>query len=136
MQSLLSQTAERLIRRLFMQAQRFGAAARTAAALVLFALLSACATTGSTFDSSALPMLVPGETTLDQASALLKADPVNVYRQLDGSATARWAHKASLLTDAIYFNQELWLAFGPDGRYQRIVKSINVPRAHEFGDRR
>lgn len=109
--------------------------ARLAAGLAL-AALAACATTGSTFDSSGLPMLVPGETTLDQASSLLKADPVNVYRQLDGTATARWAHKASLVTDAVYFNQELWLAFGPDGRYQRIVKSINVPRAYQFGDRR
>jgi len=108
---------------------------RLAAGLAL-AALAACATTGSTFDSSGLPMLVPGETTLDQASSLLKADPVNVYRQLDGTATARWAHKASLVTDAVYFNQELWLAFGPDGRYQRIVKSINVPRAYQFGDRR
>lgn len=132
----LLQPAARLGRCVIMQGQRLAAAFRKIAVFALFGLLAACATTGSTFDSSALPMLVPGETTLDQASALLKADPVNVYRQLDGSATARWAHKASLVTDAIYFNQELWLAFGPDGRYQRIVKSINVPRAHEFGDRR
>jgi hypothetical protein len=109
--------------------------AKTMLAVAVLAVASGCATTGSTFDSSALPMLVPGETTLEQASALLKSDPVNVYRQLDGSATARWAHKASLVTDAVYFNQELWLAFGPDGRYQRIVKSVNVPRANQFGDR-
>lgn len=94
--------------------------------------LSACSTTGSSFDSSALPLIVPGHTTLAEASALFHADPVDVYRQLDGSATARWAHKATLATDAVYFNQELWLAFGPDGRYQRIVKSVNIPRAYEF----
>jgi hypothetical protein len=91
-------------------------------------LVAACSTTGNSFDSSGLAMLVPGQTTLAQASQLLQGDPVNVYRQLDGSATARWAQKATLATDAIYFNRELWLAFGPDGRYQRVVKSINVPQ--------
>ena len=89
--------------------------------------LSACATTGNRFDASALPLLEPGQTSLAEASALLDADPVNVYRQQDGSAMARWAHKASLATDAIYVNQELWLAFGPDGRFQHVVKRINIP---------
>lgn len=37
-----------------------------------------------------------------------------------------------MVTDAIYFNQELWLAFGPDGRFQRIVKSENIPRVNMF----
>jgi hypothetical protein len=91
-------------------------------------LAAACTTTGNSFDSSGLSMLVPGQTTLSEASQLLQGDPVNVYRQLDGSATARWAQKATLATDAIYFNRELWLAFGPDGRYQRVIKSINVPQ--------
>jgi hypothetical protein len=93
--------------------------------------LAACSTTGRNFDASALNLLVPGQTTLEQASALLGADPVDTYRQLDGSATARWAHKATLATDAIYFNRELWLAFGPDGRYQRVVESINIPRVYQ-----
>lgn len=93
--------------------------------------LAACTTTGRNFDASALNLLVPGQTTLEQASVLLGADPVNTYRQLDGSATARWAHKATLATDAIYFNRELWLAFGPDGRYQRVVESINIPGVYQ-----
>ena len=93
--------------------------------------LAACTTTGRSFDASALTLLVPGQTTLEQASALLGADPVDTYRRLDGSATARWAHKATLATDAIYFNRELWLAFGPDGRYQRVVESINIPRIYQ-----
>lgn len=93
--------------------------------------LSACSTTGRNFDSSALSLFVPGQTTLAQASSLLGSDPVNIYGRLDGSATARWGHKASLLTDAIYFNQELWLAFGPDGRFERVVESKNIPRAYQ-----
>ncbi len=101
----------------------------------LLMALAACSTTGNSFDSSALSMLVPGVTTMEQASALMQADPVNVYRQLNGEATARWAHKATLATDAVYFNQELWLAFDSYGRYVRIVKSVNIPRAHEFGYR-
>lgn len=104
--------------------------------LGLFALvlgLAACSTTGRSFDASALPLLVPGQTSLAEASVLLQADPWNVYRTLDGSATAIWAHKATLATDAVYFNRELWLAFGADGRFQRVVKSENIPRAYEFG---
>lgn len=98
--------------------------------------LAACSTTGSSFDSSALPLIVPGQTTMVEASALLQSDPVNVYRQLDGSAMAIWAHKATLATDAVYFNQELWLAFGADGRYTHIVKSINIPGAYKADARR
>ena len=105
--------------------------ARMAAGCVVLAA-AGCSTTGSSFDTSALPLLVPGVTTLDEASALMHAEPVNVYRQLDGAATARWAHKATLATDAVYFNRELWLAFDAAGRYTHIVKSVNIPRAHEF----
>ncbi|PLC51912.1 hypothetical protein CR159_02545 [Pollutimonas subterranea] len=94
--------------------------------------LAACSTTGSSFDSSGLRYLVAGQTTLDEASGLLHSAPTDTYRQQDGSAMARWSHKASMVTDAIYFNQELWLAFGPDGRFQRIVKSENIPRANMF----
>ncbi|NYT87059.1 hypothetical protein [Pollutimonas harenae] len=99
-------------------------------------LAAACSTTGSNFDTSAMSMLVPGVTTLDEASVLMHAEPVNVYRQLSGAATARWAHKATLATDAVYFNRELWLAFDANGRYSHIVKSVNIPRAHEFNNYR
>ncbi|MBP6020021.1 MAG: hypothetical protein KA735_11055 [Burkholderiaceae bacterium] len=66
---------------------------------------------------------------MDEAIAVLGADPVNTYRQLDGSATSIWSHKNSMLTDAIYLNQELWLAFGSDGRFQRVLKKHNLPVA-------
>lgn len=96
--------------------------------------LSACSTTGNNFDSSAIPLLVEGQTTMGEASTLLHAEPVNVYRQQDGSALAIWSHKLTLATDAVYFNQELWLAFGPDGRFRHIAKSVNIPRAYEYGE--
>lgn len=106
---------------------------RPALAGVCLMLLAACSTTGSSFDTSALRLMVPGQTTLAQASELLHSEPENVYRRLDGSATARWAHKASMVTDAVYFNRELWLAFDANGHYLSIVKSINIPRMHEYG---
>lgn len=111
---------------------------RLCRALVLgsVAMLAACSTTGNRFDTTDLRFLVPGETTLQQATRLLQGEPVNVYRQADGSATARWAHTATLATDAVYFNQELWLAFDSYGRFVRIVKSNNVPHANLYQDGR
>src|SRR3546814_10063156 len=47
---------------------------------------------------------------------------------------AIWSHKLTLATDAVYFNQELWLAFGPDGSFRNIVKSVNIPRINEYGE--
>ncbi|NGR07397.1 hypothetical protein G5B41_07465 [bacterium SGD-2] len=105
-------------------------------ALSAVAILAACSTTGNRFDTADLRFLVPGETTLAEATQLLQGEPVNVYRQLDGSATARWAHTATLATDAVYFNQELWLAFDSAGRFVRIVKSNNVPHANLYEDGR
>src|SRR5690606_5518050 len=110
--------------------------ASRALALSAVAILAACSTTGNRFDTADLRFLVPGETTLAEATELLQGEPVNVYRQLDGSAMARWAHTASLATDAVYFNQELWLAFDASGRFVRIVKSNNVPHANLYRDGR
>ncbi len=89
--------------------------------------LAACSTSGHSFRAADLAQIKPGQTTLEQASRILGAEPVNVYSRLDGSAMAVWAHKASLVTDAIYFRRELWLAFGPDGKFIRVVNSTNVP---------
>lgn len=99
-------------------------------------VLAGCSTTGNRFDTTDLRFLVPGETTLAEATELLQGEPVNIYRQLDGSATARWAHTATLATDAIYFNQELWLAFDSYGRFVSIVKSNNIPHANLYQDGR
>ncbi len=104
--------------------------------LACVATLAACTTTGNRFDTADLRFLVPGETTLSEATQLLQGEPVNVYRRLDGSAIARWSVTDSLATDAVYFNQELWLAFDSLGRFERIVKSNNVPPANQFRDGR
>ena len=96
---------------------------------VLVALVTvACTSTGNSFNTQARNQLVVGETTLQQAVDILGADPVNTYRQLDGSATSIWSSKSSVMTDAIYLNQELWLAFGPDGRFVRVLKTHNLPQ--------
>lgn len=104
--------------------------ARLAAAAMLVAM-AACTTSGSSFDTASMDLLIPGQTTLDEASALLKSDPTDIYRQQNGAATARWAHHSSLVTDAIYFNRELWLYFDETGVFRRIVKSNNVPMAEQ-----
>jgi len=98
--------------------------------------LAGCSTTGNQFDTTDLRFLEPGYTTLPETVALLQGEPANVYRQADGSAIARWAYTASLATDAVYFNRELWLAFDSAGTFQRIVKSINVPHADQYLDGR
>ncbi len=94
---------------------------------VVSLMVAGCTSTGNAFNTMAVHQLVPGETTMADAVRILGADPVNTYRQYDGSATSIWARKNSMLTDAIYLNQELWLAFGPDGRFQRVVKKHNLP---------
>lgn len=109
---------------------------RLLAALSVVGAIAGCSTTGNRFDTTDLRLLEPGYTTLEEAVALLQGEPVNVYRRHDGSATARWAHTATLATDAIYFNQELWLAFDPYGHFERIVKSNNVPHANLYQDAR
>lgn len=99
---------------------------RCAAALALTASLAACSTTGRSFDTSEMSRIIPGQTTLEQASAVLKAEPENIYRQRDGAAMARWAYKATALTDAVYFRRELWLQFDREGRFERVANRINV----------
>ena len=101
---------------------------RMFAAGVVIALMG-CGTTGSNFDASSMDLLVPGQTTLAQASALLKADPADVYRQVNGAAIARWAYRASFVSDAVYFTRQVWLSFDASGHFEHIVKSINVPQA-------
>lgn len=90
---------------------------------LLAIMVSACTTTGNNFNSTAVTRFVVGETTVSQARDLLQADPFIVYPQSDGTSLVRWAYMASLSTDALYFNRELWVLFGPDGRFVRVVKN-------------
>jgi len=99
---------------------------RLAVLAVSAALLSACTSTGASFQSSGLDRIVVGRTTMEQASGYLGAHPVDVWRQGD-TTLARWAYKGSVATDAVYFRQEAWLRFGPDGTFQRMENSVNLP---------
>lgn len=105
--------------------QRFNRVCRWTVLSASF-LLAACSTTGRSFNSMALSNFVPGQTTYAQAVEMLGSEPENTYSQLNGTMIARWAHKNSVLTDAIYFRQELMLRFSPDGRFERVVDSVNV----------
>jgi len=93
---------------------------------LVFAGLSACSTTGASFRLSGLDRITEGQTTLDQASEDLGAQPVDRWQQGD-TVLARWAYQGTVATDAVYFRQEVWLRFGPDGRFVRTERAINVP---------
>ncbi|HEX7387892.1 MAG TPA: hypothetical protein VF285_11560 [Castellaniella sp.] len=89
-------------------------------------LLAGCSTTGESFRLSGLDHIVQGRTTLSEATQDLGAAPVDTWQQGD-TLLARWAYKGTVATDAIYFRQEVWLRFGPDGRFLRTEKTLNVP---------
>ena len=89
-------------------------------------VLAACSTTGRSFNSLALAEFVPGQTTLQDAIKMFGSEPVNTYSQLNGAMLARWAHKGSVLTDAIYFRQEVLLRFDPQGRFVSVADTVNV----------
>ncbi|WP_323017896.1 hypothetical protein [Castellaniella sp.] len=95
--------------------------------LVAVALvLAGCTFTGNGLNTAGLDRIVVGRTTLDQASADLGAQPTDTWQQGD-TLLARWAYKGTVATDAVYARQEVWLRFGPDGTFQRMENSINVP---------
>lgn len=96
-------------------------------------IVAGCVSSGQFFDSSALHLLQPGVTTLEEASVLMQSPPVDVYRAPGGPVLARWAHTASLVTDAVYMNRELWLRFDAAGHYVAIDRSVNIPRTHRYG---
>ncbi|WP_066454276.1 hypothetical protein [Castellaniella caeni] len=103
-------------------------------------LLAGCSVTGQTFNTGGLNKVVVGRTTLQQAADDLGAQPVDTWQQGDGSVLARWAYTGTMATDAVYFRQEAWLLFGPDGRFVRLANGINLPlmnhpRTQEEADR-
>ncbi|WP_345798245.1 hypothetical protein [Castellaniella sp. MT123] len=100
-----------------------------AALVVSAALLAGCSVTGQTFNTGGLDRIVVGRTTLQQAAQDLGAQPTNVWQQGD-SLLARWGYTGTVATDAVYFRQEVWLRFGPDGTFQRVENSVNLPMMH------
>ncbi|MFT0531547.1 hypothetical protein ACMHYJ_01755 [Castellaniella hirudinis] len=93
------------------------------------AALAACSVTGRGLSSSGLNQIVEGRTTIEQASIDLGAQPTDIWRQGD-TTLARWAYLGSLAYNAVYVQQEVWLRFGPDGTFQRMENSINIPPMH------
>lgn len=102
---------------------------RGAALALSLVALSGCSTTGESFRSAGLDRIVAGRTTFAQAVEDLGTGPVNTWQQGD-TLLARWAYKGTVATDAVYFRREVWLRFGPDGRFMRTERSINVPLQH------
>ncbi|MEZ2720666.1 hypothetical protein ACBP46_04455 [Paenalcaligenes hominis] len=92
----------------------------------LISLLSACTTTGNYFHLSGIHQLQVGQTTQQQAIALLQAEPVNYYHQSNGTYLALWRFTRSMLTDAIYIDRELLLEFDANQRLLAIKKQPPV----------
>ncbi|MGB6009310.1 hypothetical protein, partial [Castellaniella sp.] len=101
-------------------------ACRAAALAAGAAVLAGCAFTGNGLNTAGLDHIVVGRTTLAQASEDLGAQPTDTWQQGD-TVLARWAYKGTAATDAFYVRQEVWLRFGPDGTFQRMENSVNVP---------
>jgi hypothetical protein len=95
--------------------------------MLAVAALAGCAISGHPFNASGLNQIIVGRTTLDQATRYLGAAPVDTWRRDDGSVLARWAYKSSAVTDAVYFRREVWLRFGPDGAFQYLENTVNIP---------
>lgn len=105
---------------------RLRAWSRGAVLALSLAAVAGCSTTGESFRSAGLDRIVAGRTTFAQAVEDLGTEPVDTWQQGD-TLLARWAYKGTVATDAVYFRQEVWLRFGPDGRFIRTERAINVP---------
>lgn len=97
--------------------------------LTALGVLAACSVTGHGLTMSGLNQIVEGQTTMQQASLQLNAQPADIWQQGD-TTLARWAFKGTVMTDAVYVRQEVWLRFGADGTFQRMENSINVPPSY------
>lgn len=88
--------------------------------------VTGCASTGHRFDASRLAPLTPGVANFADVANALGAPPTQIYRQSDGSYTARWSHKTTFVTDGFYAAQSVSLVFSADHRLQRLVDSNNI----------
>lgn len=93
--------------------------------LFLVAVLSACSSTGRSFDGQALSQLTIGESSFDDAVALL-GPPDTIYPQSNGGQLAFWQYGRSLLTDAIYYRQSLLLSFDARGLFKQVEDKKNI----------
>ncbi|MFC4274274.1 hypothetical protein [Achromobacter aloeverae] len=89
--------------------------------------LAGCSfTTGRYYTDERVASLVPGQSTMMEATRAFNAPPTQQYPQSDGTTLARWDYKFSLVPDAIYARKSTVLQFGADGRLIRLVDSDNV----------
>lgn len=94
--------------------------------MILTVLLTACHSTGQSFNSYAIDRLQVGSSTFAEAVELLNSEPSHFYYRPDGGYLARWAHVHSLFPDGVYMNRELWLDFNDRGQLIAIRKRHNV----------
>lgn len=89
--------------------------------------LAACSFgTGRYYTDEGVASLVPGQSTMMEATRAFNAPPTAQFTQSDGTTLARWDFKVSLVTDAVYASKSTLLQFGADGRLIRLVDSDNV----------
>ncbi|ALM83186.1 hypothetical protein [Bordetella sp. N] len=90
--------------------------------------LAGCAytTTGRYYTDERVGSLVPGQSTMMEATRAFNALPTQQLPQSDGTLLARWDYKVTLVTDAIYVHKSTLLQFGADGRLIRLLDTDNV----------
>ena len=98
---------------------------KRAAVLALLLAAGGCATSGRDFHADPLTQLVPGDTTLPEAVALLQAYPVQTYAANDGSFEALWSYHVTSLNHLLYRKSAL-VRFGADGRFERVVDTAGM----------
>lgn len=103
-----------------------------AGALLAALLMAGCSHTGNSFNAGGMRHMLVGQTTIEQASQYLGAQPVDVWQQGD-TTLVRWAYKGTVATDALYFRQEAWLRFAADGTFMRTENTINIPSMSQSG---
>lgn len=84
-------------------------------------LLSACYSTGISYDSDGAKALEPNVSTYDDALLVMGGPPTTVYPRPDGSKWALWQYSRSLMPDAIYFARTTMLEFDPHDIFVREV---------------
>jgi len=95
------------------------------AAIMIFMLVAACASTGHNFKQDRVTLLRPGETTLDDAIAILDAKPTSRVYQDDGSTIAIWQY-VSVVYVATTENNLVSILFDAQGVMERVVNLINI----------
>jgi len=89
-------------------------------------VLSACVSTGHSFNASNIGQLIPGQSTYSDVALNLGAPPEKVYRQVDGTYIAWWMHKTSFINDGFYGRQSVAFEFTAGNHLLRMTDSTNI----------